>query len=145
MKKKLAYIALNSVLLLSVAVLFINTQALGDKIAFESRRRNHTEIYVMDENGRNQQPLIREIDEPQDADLHPAWSPNGRWIVFQRRLWGLRDTEIFVMGTDGNNQRRLTKENVFDKHPAWFSNARYPVSPGGKLSAIWGWLKQKSE
>ena len=67
MRKKLAFIALNYVLLLSVGVLFINTQALGDKIALESRRRdNHTEIYVVVANGENERNLTNTRGKDQE-------------------------------------------------------------------------------
>ena len=32
-------------------------------------------------------------------------------------------SEIYVMDEDGNNQRRLTNNPVFDRTPAWFSTA----------------------
>ena len=54
-------------------------------------------------------------------------------------------SEIYVMDGAVNNQRRLTNNPVFDRTPAWFGTARYPVSPAGKLRTTWRWLKQKSE
>ena len=52
--------------------------------------------------------------------------------------------EIYVMDADGNNPRNLTNHPAPDYQSDWF-NAGYPVSPAGKLRAIWGWLKQNSE
>lgn len=48
--------------------------------------------------------------------------------------------EIYVMDADGNNPRNLTNHPAPDYQPDWF-NIGYPVSPAGKLRAIWGWLK----
>jgi TolB protein len=40
-------------------------------------------------------------------DYHPAWSPDGRRVVFVRaRPEG--DEAIYVMNADGSGQRRLT-------------------------------------
>ena len=39
---------------------------------------------------------------------------------------------------------QLTREPGADENGAWFDPAGYPVSPGGKFRATWGWLKQKS-
>ena len=49
------------------------------------------------------------------------------------------------MNADGKKQRRLAAVPGIDKNPAWFDRVKYPVAPGGKLPATWGWLKQKSE
>ena len=81
MKKKLMYIALSCVLLLSVVVLFINAQAPEEsKIAFGAGRRHpgnplvRSEISVMDEDGNNQ---LNITDNPAN-DRNPSWSPDGQ-------------------------------------------------------------------
>jgi TolB protein len=37
----------------------------------------------------------------------PSWSPDGRHILFTSTRSGRRD--LYIMGADGSNQRRLTK------------------------------------
>lgn len=56
-------------------------------------------------------------------DVTPAWSPNGKWIVFRSN----RDeplSEIYVMGTDGNNLRRLTNDGASDLAAYWSPDSR---------------------
>jgi TolB protein len=51
-------------------------------------------------------------------DGDPAWSPDGRWIVFTRRTG---HAEIYVMRPDGSDQRRLSGVAGLanDCCPAW--------------------------
>ena len=50
-------------------------------------------------------------------DMWPAWSPDGRKIVFVSTRD--RDPEIYVMDADGSNARRLTAVPGRDAHPYW--------------------------
>ena len=111
----------------------------GKSIVFHSKRDGNEEIYVMDVDGKNQRRLT---DDPA-KDESPAWSPDGKSIAFHSKRDG--NYEIYVMDADGKKQRRLAAVPGSDKNPAWFDRAGYPVSPGGKLRATWGWLKQKIE
>jgi TolB protein len=86
----------------------------GAKVAFSSARDGNYEIYVMDIDGRNQTRLTNSPE----AEISPAWSPDGRRLVFVRligsaspqqtrsALSGNRD--IFVMNADGSGVQQLT-------------------------------------
>jgi TolB protein len=50
-------------------------------------------------------------------DANPAWSPDGRQIVFQSDRDG--NTEVYVMNADGTGQRRLTRDVAVDQVPDW--------------------------
>jgi TolB protein len=50
-------------------------------------------------------------------DMWPAWSPDGRKIVFVSTRD--RDPEIYVMDADGSQARRLTAVPGRDAHPYW--------------------------
>ena len=54
---------------------------------------------------------------PNFLDINPSWSPDGRWLVFQSERHGR--TQLYVIGADGNGERRLTRSFGEDTHPAW--------------------------
>lgn len=86
----------------------------GRRIAFESRRDGHREIYTMDADGAN----ARNLSNNPAADMLPRWSPDGRWIMFVSNRDG--DPEIYLMRPDGTEVSQLTRNTGFD-HMASFS------------------------
>ena len=59
--------------------------------------------------------------QPYD-DMWPAWSPDGRRIVFSSTRDG--DPEVYVMNADGSEPRRLTTTPGRDAHPSWSPDGR---------------------
>jgi TolB protein len=109
----------------------------GGKIAFtrrenvgESTTFSEDDVFVMDSDGGGEEQLTEERDG-QHAD-HPAWSPDGREIVFVRgdsvsTTLPARPGELFVMDVDRREVRVLTRGSR-DQHPAW--------SPDGRMIAF---------
>lgn len=102
-----------------------NTPPVNDNldgiIAFYSDRDGNPEIYTMHADGSN---VTRLTDDP-GFDDSPALSPDGTQIAF---LTARHDPspsfpdlkyEIYVMGSDGSNPRRLTETDAAEDHPAW--------------------------
>ena len=54
----------------------------------------------------------------------PAWSPDGKWIVFERKSYADPTYRLYLIRTDGSHLHRLTSGT----YPAW--------SPNGKLIAF---------
>ncbi len=82
-------------------------------VAFQSRRDNNLEIYVMSSDGSN---LIRATNNPA-VDQHPAPSPDGTRVVFESDRDGR--LQLYVMGIDGSGVTRLTNSPGFDVDAAW--------------------------
>lgn len=99
----------------------------GEQIVFvsygaESRFGGITRIYVMNSDGTNVRALTSHILDnlsplrnfyeaflPLPRDDMPAWSPNGKQIVFARGEW---NKDIYVMNADGSNVNRIVHYKI---------------------------------
>jgi TolB protein len=55
-------------------------------------------------------------------NLSPAFSPDGQWITFMSyrdHFWEADGCEIYIMGKDGTDIRRLTDNTYCDYQPRW--------------------------
>jgi tetratricopeptide (TPR) repeat protein len=87
----------------------------GSRIAFVSTHNGSDDIWVVDEDARNQKWLV---NNDWEWDKHPSWSPDSQRIVFWSNRFGLK--KIFVMEANGQNQQRLTESDILDEYdPIW--------------------------
>ena len=120
----------------------------GNRIAFAAfsnldrvRAWNaNLDIFVMNADGTHPVRLTG------DARLNwlPSWSPDGRRIVFERAH---QDDpiycDIYMMNADGTGLVNLTQTPLVGEwSPSW-KPTPFSVSSRGKLSVIWGTVKQK--
>ena len=82
----------------------------GERIAFIAGKNpgDDAQIYVMDVDGRNSEQLTHDF-------VHkrlPSWSHDGKRIAY------VGGFVIWVMDSDGENQRQITKVHN-DQHPTW--------------------------
>jgi len=79
------------------------------------------QLYVMRPDGTSMQQLTR--DSVRFAFGHPRWSPDGRSFVFHSNRDGTKnlvsEVELYVIGSDGKNMRRLTRNDVYDGFADW--------------------------
>jgi TolB protein len=89
-------------------------------------RPSTLEIYVMNSDGSNR----RQVTRLGGANFAPAWTPDGRRIIFasnSRDPRG-RDFDIFVVNLDGSGLEQVTFNDTFDGFPMF--------SPDGKKLAF---------
>lgn len=101
----------------------------GDRIVFSGYRRDDgANLYSIATAGGTAKRLT-------DAgfDIQPAFSPDDVSIAFTRVLRenAVRNSEVFVVGADGSDPRRLTTSARFDEAPRWLP----PPRPAGAARA----------
>jgi Tol biopolymer transport system component len=102
----------------------------GTKLVFRSDRRdNNADIWVMNADGSNPQPLVT---TPGD-ERYPAFSPDGTKLVYRTDTDG--DPEIYVAQADGTNPVKLTDNALFDSAPAWSPDGTRLAFERGELGA----------
>jgi Tol biopolymer transport system component len=85
------------------------------RIAFLSRGEGSKEVYVVNADGSGQRRLTGDARFP----AAPAWSPNGRQIVFEGGSGAT--SSVYVVNADGSGQRRLARNG---RAPAWSPDGR---------------------
>jgi tricorn protease-like protein len=92
----------------------------GKKISFTSLRSGSSEIWIANPDGSN---ATRMTSFGGPAIGHPAWSPDGQWLVLHARPEGQAD--LFVMPAAGGSPKRLTNHPADDIQPVYSRDGRW--------------------
>src|SRR5262249_55675314 len=83
--------------------------------AFPTIEGPGAEIYVMNADGTGLTRLTTNLA----LDWNPAWSPNGKQIVFASDRVAGAGQQIYVMNSDGSDQKPLTGQPGASSFPDW--------------------------
>jgi TolB protein len=64
--------------------------------------------------------VLRRLTKNGRIDISPTWSPDGKQIAFVSDREG--SPQIWVMSSDGSNQRRVTYQGRYNQSPRWSPN-----------------------
>jgi Tol biopolymer transport system component len=118
------------------------SQAANDaRIVTTERGPRGGRLVLVDEDGARLADLTPIVPQP-TIDSNPAWSADGRWIVFasNRRRAALDQTSLWVVGSSRRSPlRRLTSQSSVDRDPRWTQDGRHVVyaSSTGVTFDVW--------
>src|SRR5437763_7971163 len=95
----------------------------GKFFAIAAKRKDRDDLVILDVKKDEE---VRRIRIPLNGLTTPAWSPDGKRLVFTGYDGGLSD--LFIVNADGSNLHRLTNDKYADLEPSW--------SPDGKTIAF---------
>jgi len=86
----------------------------GRYVAMATKHKDRDDLVILDvDRGREE----RRLRLPLHGITTPAWSPDGRQLVFTGYDGGLSD--LYIVNRDGTGLRALTHDKNADLHPAW--------------------------
>ena len=112
----------------------------GARIVYESNQSGDYRIWVMNADGSGK---MRLTSDPGFADLEPAWSPDGKSILFSRcddHLGFIAGCDLDVMNAAGGGVRRLAGGHWTYVRGEYSPDGRRIVvgaDRGGFLGALW--------
>jgi Tol biopolymer transport system component len=105
----------------------------GQSIYFVSYREPYG-IYVMDADGHN----VRWLDTDVGIGHLLATSPDGKYLL-------IVGNDLHVLDTDGHHVSQVTDDEKLPRQGDWYiPRSILSVSPFGKHTTSWGWLKASS-
>ena len=122
-------------ILLFLSILFLCLTPLASaKIVWMSG----WEIWTMDDDGSN----IRQLTHNKVYDGEPRWSPDGKYIAFERameRVTNEQNHDLFIMNPDGTEERQLTFYSGLDRSHTWSPDSKQLLfsSTRGDGGSLW--------
>lgn len=97
------------------SVVFTSDRDRNGRCLFHDCTGNAPELYLMSSTGG----AVRRLTYSKSYDVDPAWSRDGKSIVFARLANEHDDYELYIVSRDGKDVRRITSNRVWDYEPAW--------------------------
>jgi len=92
----------------------------GSRIAFGSARTGRYEMWIADQEGKNQ----RQLTDSPNTPGSPRFSPDGKQVVYDAQT-GDTNRDIFVVSVEGGAPRRLTADASRENLPAWSADGEW--------------------
>ena len=89
----------------------------GEKILFVSDRGGEPDLYIMRADGHGERPVFRTAPAYRDD---PAWSPDGKKIVYIQRDRETKRKTVYTAKADGTSANRVVEmEKADGEEPVW--------------------------
>ena len=100
----------------------------------------YARIWISNADGRNTSIVSREKEFQNVLHIEPAWSPDEKWIAFQRRGGGFGKAKIYVLNVDTQEMHPVTGEDdMYEIDHTWSGSGRYIYYSGQRHGAINIW------
>ncbi len=110
----------------------------GDRFAFDAPRNGAHRIWTADAEGGTGRVVSSDASDLA-VHIHPAWSPDGAWIAYERQLGSQSDAaSIVVTAVDGSASFVVAADEHRNMTPAWAdSNTLVFASDRGGAINLW--------
>ena len=89
----------------------------GEEILFVSNRSGERDLYIMRADGQGERPVFRTASAYRDG---PAWSPDGKKIVYSQLDRDAKFLNIYTARADGTSVTRVVEmEKAHGEEPVW--------------------------
>lgn len=99
----------------------------GERVVFETRQFQPDTIPGVLRTVRSDGSAEERLFSTAMDDREPNWAPSGNRIVFQRRLPGSEDWDLFTVSPDGSALRPLVTGDGSDTDASWSPDGRWVV------------------
>ena len=96
----------------------------GRSIAYEEAIGNHIDVIVANADGSNEHDIT---NDSAHADVDPAWSPDGNFIVFSRQTAFTTHGPLIVVNADGSDPHAITSGSATNRQPTWSPDGQWIV------------------
>jgi TolB protein len=109
----------------------------GRRIVFTSGRAGRPDLYIMDADGTNAQPLTTSSLASRSDNGSPDWSPDGLRVAYQSQIGGSFQIVSLALRDRSNKQHTSDGEN---EDPSWSPDSRHVVFSSTRTGVRQLWI-----